>query len=54
MLYFHLKKKMSQRKLVGVKGKVIHRQGRQIVHNVMQFMQNEAENGPSIPIVNYG
>lgn len=44
----------SSSKKVGVKGKVIHSQGREIIANVLKFMKEEAENKhPIIPLTNY-
>lgn len=45
----------SAKKTVGIKGKVIHSQAREIISNVLQFMKDEAENGgtPTIPLTNF-
>lgn len=39
---------------VGIKGKIIHSQGREIISNVLEFMKQEANNGvPTIPLTNF-
>ena len=44
---------MSEKK-VGVKGKVVHSQAREIIANVMKFMKREADNGsPLVPLSNF-
>lgn len=44
---------MDREKLVGVKGKPIEGQAREIINNVLIFMKKEAEGGLQIPIRNY-
>lgn len=43
---------MSPKK-IGIKGKIIKSQAREIINNVIKFMQQEAENGIQIPLSNY-
>lgn len=39
---------------IGIKGKVIHSQAREIIANVLHFMRQEAENqGPIVPLANF-
>jgi hypothetical protein len=46
--------KMPFEKQVGVRGKVVTAQTREVIANVLKFMKKEAENGaPVIPITNY-
>lgn len=40
-------------KTLGIKGKVIHKQTREVIHNVYKFMKDEARNGTKIPLANY-
>ncbi|KAK4886753.1 hypothetical protein RN001_003024 [Aquatica leii] len=43
----------SSSKKVGVRGKIIHSQGREIIANVLKFFKQEAENGVTIPLTNF-
>ena len=43
---------MSPKK-IGVKGKGIGSQGREIINNVTKFMEQESETGIKIPITQY-
>lgn len=45
--------KVPPKKTLGIKGKVIHRQAREVINNVFTFMKYEAQNGIKIPISNY-
>lgn len=39
---------------IGIKGKVIHSQGREIIANIIKFMKQEAEHdAPIIPLANF-
>lgn len=40
-------------KTLGIKGMVISKQTREVIHNVYKFMKDEAQNGTKIPIANY-
>lgn len=40
-------------KTLGIKGLVISRQTREVIHNVYKFMKDEAQNGTKIPLANY-
>lgn len=40
-------------KKVGVKGKAIGSQGKEIINNVISFMCREAEDGLTIPLANH-
>lgn len=44
---------MAKKSSVGVPGKVLHSQAREIVANVLLFMQEEAKDGIKIPLANY-
>jgi hypothetical protein len=44
----------SSFKKLGIKGKVIHSQGREIISNILNFMKEEAANGTIIiPLANF-
>lgn len=44
----------SPSKKIGVKGKIIHSQAREIIANVLKFMKEEAVNNtPTIPLKNF-
>ncbi|CAH1181034.1 unnamed protein product [Phyllotreta striolata] len=45
--------KVPPKKTLGIKGKIIHRQAREVINNVFTFMKEEAQNGIKIPISNY-
>lgn len=44
---------MSTKKSIGIKGKVIHSQAREVIASVLQFMKEEAEHGLKIPLTNF-
>jgi hypothetical protein len=44
----------SSSKKLGIKGKVIHSQGREIISNILNFMKQETANGTTIiPLANF-
>lgn len=43
--------KIPPKKLVGLRGKILLSQSREIISNAARFFMNEAENGVTIPIV---
>jgi hypothetical protein len=44
----------SSSKKLGIKGKVIHSQGREMISNILNFMKEEAANGTTIiPLANF-
>lgn len=43
----------TTKKSVGVKGKILRSQAREIIANVLQFMREEAEHGLKIPLANF-
>ena len=44
---------MSVAKSIGIRGKAIHSQAREVIANVLQFMKEEAEHGLKIPLANF-
>ncbi|KAK4881538.1 hypothetical protein RN001_004857 [Aquatica leii] len=38
---------------IGVRGKIINSQGREIIANVLKFFKQEAENGVTVPLTNF-
>lgn len=44
---------MANKSFIGIKGKVLRSQARELIANVMQFMQEEAEQGLKIPLKNF-
>ncbi|XP_072390266.1 uncharacterized protein Polr1E isoform X1 [Diabrotica undecimpunctata] len=45
--------KVPPKQQLGTRGRIIHSQAREVIHNVFKFMKDEARNGIRIPISNY-
>ena len=44
---------MSAKKSIGIRGKPLRSQTREVIANVLEFMQAEAQSGVQIPLANY-